>query len=169
MEHSLSRPPVAPHWRTATIVAGAVAAAEFAALLAIGLPMLGRSVSTHVRTAAEERVFAPAQEQKQAKEPITLPALPRRKTAVVVLNGSGLSGAAAGAGRQVHGLGYVVAGVGNAPRSTYGRTIVMYRPGRKAEAERLARDIGVQLVGPLDGLRKRDLVGAHVALVLGSD
>ena len=35
------------------------------------------------------------------------------------------------------------------------------------EAQRLAADVHVKLVGPLDGLREPDLMGAHVALVLG--
>ena len=44
----------------------------------------------------------------------------------------------------------------------------MYRPGRRAEAERLAKDVRAKVVAPLDGLRLRDLMGAHVALVLGA-
>ena len=39
--------------------------------------------------------------------------------------------------------------------------------GYEREARRLAADVGVKLVGPLDGLRAKDLMGAHVALVLG--
>jgi hypothetical protein len=45
----------------------------------------------------------------------------------------------------------------------------MYRPGRKAEALRLAKDLRAKVVGPLDGLRVRDLMGAHVAVILGAD
>jgi hypothetical protein len=44
---------------------------------------------------------------------------------------------------------------------------VMFRPGFKTEAQRLARDLGLKRVGPLDGVRARDLQGAHVALVVG--
>ena len=43
----------------------------------------------------------------------------------------------------------------------------MYRPGFEGEARRLARDIGVRRVSPLDGIRRRDLQGAHIALILG--
>jgi hypothetical protein len=42
----------------------------------------------------------------------------------------------------------------------------MYRPGFAREAKRLGRDVGVR-VAPLDGMRIRDLQGAHVALVVG--
>ena len=64
-------------------------------------------------------------------------------------------------------LTYVVAGVGNAPRSDFARTIVMYRDGYRREGQRLAHDMLIKLVGPLDGLRAKELMGAHIALVLG--
>jgi hypothetical protein len=44
----------------------------------------------------------------------------------------------------------------------------MYRPGYAGEAARFARDLRVKIVSPLDGLRLKDLMGAHVALVLGA-
>ena len=44
----------------------------------------------------------------------------------------------------------------------------MYRPGYAPEAARFARDLSVKIVSPLDGLRKKDLMGAHVAIVLGA-
>jgi LytR cell envelope-related transcriptional attenuator len=168
MDHSLPQAQVAPHWRTATLVAGGIAAVELAILIALGLPMLGHAVSKQVRTAAENRVFAPAPKpQAQPKEDATR-LLPRKETSILVLNGNGLSGAASTASRRIHRLGYIVAGVGNASRTDYAHTIVMYRPGRRDEAKRLARDMRARIVGPLDGMRLRDMMGAHVALVLGS-
>jgi hypothetical protein len=44
----------------------------------------------------------------------------------------------------------------------------MYRPGYAPEAARFARDLRVKLVSPLDGLRRKDLLGAHVAIVIGA-
>jgi hypothetical protein len=44
----------------------------------------------------------------------------------------------------------------------------MYRPGHRGEAMRLARDLRIRIVGPLDGMSVRDLMGAHVAVVVGS-
>lgn len=169
MEHSLPRPQIAHPWRTATIVVGAIAAIELAALIAIGLPMLGRAVAENVRTAAKQRVLAPAPRPAKPEPTVHARALPREDTSVVVLNGNGRTGAAGAAADHVHELGYMVAGTGNAARSDYRRTIVMYRPGRQAEGERLAKDVGAKVVGPLDGLRLRDLMGAQVALILGGD
>jgi len=44
---------------------------------------------------------------------------------------------------------------------------VMYRPGYKGEAMRLAKDVRVRRVVPLDGMRTAELQGAHIALILG--
>ena len=44
----------------------------------------------------------------------------------------------------------------------------MFRPGYRPEAVRLAADLKLKIVGPLDGLRPADMLGAHVALVVGS-
>jgi hypothetical protein len=168
MEHSLQRTQVAPQWRTATFVAVGIAALELVLLMALGLPMLGHAVSKQVRTAAENRVFAPLPKPEAQPKEDTTRLLPRKETSILVLNGNGRSGAASKAGRRIHRLGYILAGVGNASRSDYAHTIVMYRPGREDEAKRLAKDMRAKLVGPLDGMRLRDMMGAHVALVLGS-
>jgi hypothetical protein len=43
----------------------------------------------------------------------------------------------------------------------------MFRKGYRPEALRLGKDLGTKIVGPLDGLRGSDMMGAHVALVVG--
>jgi hypothetical protein len=43
----------------------------------------------------------------------------------------------------------------------------MFRPGFEGEARRLGKDIGIRRVTPLDGLRPRELQGAHLAFVVG--
>ena len=69
---------------------------------------------------------------------------------------------------RVRARGYVIGQVGNAQQSGYGRTVVMYRIGRRPEALRLARDLGIRVVSPLDGLKPRNLMGAQVAIVVGA-
>jgi hypothetical protein len=165
MEHSL--PDVASPWRTATLVASAVAAAELVILVVLGVSLLAKPVSEHVRQAAEAKVYAPVKQKPRAVVPVGKPKLGRAETAVIVLNGSGRSGAAAENAAHVRTLGYTIGTVGNAPRSDFTRTLVMFRPGYRPEAVRLAADLKVKIVGPLDGLRPRDMMGAHVALVVG--
>ena len=86
---------------------------------------------------------------------------------MIVLNGNGISGAAATAADGIRARDYLIAGTGNAPRTDFSRSVVMYRPAFEGEARRLARDIGVRRVSPLDGIRRRDLQGAHIALIIG--
>jgi hypothetical protein len=86
---------------------------------------------------------------------------------VLVLNGNGRTGAAASAAARVHSRGYKIGPVGNAPRSNFSRSLVMFRPGFAGEGHRLAKDLRVKLVGPLDGMRVRDLGRAHLVFILG--
>jgi len=166
VEHSLPR--VSSPWRTATLVASAVAAAELVILVALGVALLAEPVSQHVRRAAEAKVFEPVTPKPRTAVPASKPKLSRAETSVIVLNGSGRSGAAAENAARVRGLGYTIGIVGNAPRTDFTRTIVMFRPGYRAEAARLAADLKLKIVGPLDGLRGSDLLGAHLALIVGS-
>jgi hypothetical protein len=165
VEHSFSQ--VRTPWRTATLVASAVAAVELVLLVALGIVLLAEPVSQQVRQAAEKQVLAPVKPKPRTVAPVGRPTLSRAETSVIVLNGNGRSGAAAEGAGKVRGLGYTIGGVGNAPRGDVARTIVMYRHGYRPEATRLAADLKVKIVGPLDGLKPADLMGAHVALVLG--
>ena len=160
LEHSVSARP----WRTTALVASAIAALELVVLVVGALAFIGNSVADEMQTAATAHVTAPP----QPKPPPARTVLPRGDTAVVVLNGNGVAGAASGAAARVRALGYVVGGVGNATRSDYGASVVMYRRGHEPEARRLATDLGVKIVGPLDGISADELMGAHVALILGS-
>jgi hypothetical protein len=83
-----------------------------------------------------------------------------------VLNGNGVSGAAHAAASRVRARGYSIGEIGNAKRTDHMRSVVMYRPGHRGEALRLARDLRIKIVGPLDGLTARELMGAHVAVVV---
>jgi hypothetical protein len=87
---------------------------------------------------------------------------------VVVLNGNGQAGAAAAEATTIRARGYKIGAVGNAPRSSVGPTLVMYRPGFAAEARRLARDAGISVVTALDGLQPSSLQRAQLVVVLGA-
>jgi hypothetical protein len=167
VEHSLSQ--IRSPWRTATLVASAVAAFELVLLVVLAVMLLAEPVSQQVRHAAEAKAFAPVKPEPDtpAKPQSGKPKLTRAKTSVIVLNGNGRSGAAAASADAVRRFGYTIGTVGNAPRSDFTRTVVMFRKGYRPEALRLARDLGIKIVGPLDGLRGSDLLGAHVALVVG--
>jgi hypothetical protein len=153
-------------WRTATLVTGAVAVFELVLLLIIGIAVLSKPLSAHASKTAEMRALGIDKVPPARPEPKSA-TLSRGETSVLVLNGNGIAGAAAAAASRMRARGYPVAATGNAP-GAYGRSVVMYRPGRLPEAKRLSADLGISLVGPLDGLKLRQLHGAQVVVVLGS-
>ncbi len=162
-------------WRTATLVVTAVAAVELVLLCGAGVLLLAKPLSRSLRHHAE--VSAVASAKRAARTPpaarrttgsAPVPKLTRAQTSVIVLNGNGRSGAAAQGASTLHGLGYVVAGTGNARRQDYAATVVMYRHGFRAEGLRLARDLNAKVVGPLDGLKPSALMGGQLAVVVGS-
>jgi LytR cell envelope-related transcriptional attenuator len=158
-------------WRIAAFVAGAIALLELVVLLALGGGAVLEAVSERVEVAARESARATqAQTERTRPAPAKIPPakVPRRKLAVVVLNGNGRTGAAATAASRVRREGYKIRSVGNASRADYPRSLVMYRPGFAGEGRRLARDLGVRQVGPLDGIRTRALRGAHAVFIVGA-
>jgi hypothetical protein len=169
MDHPLVLDVVRP-WRTTAIVASVIALGELVVLVVVGLALLGGPLSRQAERAVTERVAPPAA-KPQPRVEVPAPAAPtleRGETSVLVLNGNGRSRAAADTAESVRARGYVVGGTGNANRSDYPRSLVMYRAGFEGEAHRLARDLGVKVVGPLDGMAPGDLLGAHLALVIGA-
>jgi hypothetical protein len=165
VEHALPHPsPSGPShpWRAIAVVAAGIAALELLGLIVVGIALLAKPIAHHARAQAMKAAVA----KKPATAPVR-PLLPRRRVSVTVLNGNGVSGAAAAEASRVRARGYRVGLVGNAPRGGYGSTVVMYRMGYNREASRLARDLGIFLVSPLDGLRPRNLHGAKIAVVIG--
>ena len=168
MEHSISQPLDLAHpWRTRAIIAGAVAAVELLVLLVAGIVLVAQPLSRQMHRQAIATALAPAAPAKRAAQP-EQPNLTRAETDVLVLNGNGRAGAAGAEAARVRGLGYMVSGVGNATRTGYGRSVVMYRHGFRPEAVRLAHDAKIPIVTPLDGMRPSQLMGAHLALVIGA-
>ena len=170
MEHPVLASDVRP-WRTAAVIASAVAVVELLALLVIGLAMLAKPVAAEVKRQAAARAFAPAPVAKRPRpkpKPVPAPRLARSDTAILVLNGNGRNGAASLEADRVRVKGYRIAAVADAPRRDYARTLVMFRAGFAGEAHRLARDLRIRIVGPLDGVRTGSLQGAHAVIVVGA-
>lgn len=157
-------------WRRATIVASLIAAIELVVLLVAGFALVAKPLSHAMQKQAQARAFAPAKHAaKHVPAPVVhaAPKLTRFQTDVLVLNGNGRAGAASDTASRLRDRGYTIAGTGNARRTDYASTVVMFRRGYRGEALRLARDLRLRVVGPLDGLRPKQLLGAQVAVVLG--
>jgi hypothetical protein len=178
----LDAPLVTPHdlvrpWKRATVVASLVAAIELALLIGAGLILVAKPLSHAIRRHAiavkSEQAAAPApsKELKQAITRRTAPAghaRPRGHVRIMVLNGNGRAGAAGAEATRLKHLGYKVTGAGNARRQDYATSVVMYRNGWRAEGMRLARDLHVKVVGPLDGVPASALHGGQLLVIVGS-
>ena len=179
MDHAYIRSTPETPWRTAAIVAASVAAVELFMLVVVGVVFGAKLVGTHaekaITTVAAANTPAKASASpsttpttaKDSKESPAAARLPRNRTSVIVLNGNGIPGAAAVTADRLRHFHYIVAATGNAPRSNFPRSVVMFRRGYKGEAIRLAHDLHVRPVVPLDGMTPKDLQGAHLALIIG--
>ena len=175
----LPPPPLMPvrPWRLAAFTAGAIATIELILLVVAAVALFAKPFADHVektaaatvaKVAAQPLVSPRAQKAEVHAKRVPAAKLDRRETSVLVLNGNGRTGAAGEAASVLHGLTYAIAGTADAPRRDFARSIVMYRRGYEGEAWRLAKDVRVKRVSPLDGMKAGDLQGAHVVLILGN-
>jgi len=161
-------------WRRATIVASLVAGIELCVLLVGGAVLVARPLSHALRRHAEKAAAAkPAHAPKPVvhRRPAPPPPKPthtRAQTRVLVLNGNGRNGAAHAEATRLQTLGYHVAGAADARRHDYATSVVMYRPGFQAEGARLARDLHIHVVGPLDGIKPAAMSGGQLAVIIGA-
>jgi hypothetical protein len=160
-------------WRTATLVASLVAAVELVLLLGAGVLLLAKPLAHAMRHHAQAAAFAPAKKDAtppplKKLAPVGIPKLLRSETGVFVFNGNGRAHAASAAATLLSQRNYNVSGTGNAKRQDYATDVVMFKKGFRAEAVRLAHDLHVKIVGPLDGVTPSALHGGQLALVLGA-
>jgi hypothetical protein len=172
-------------WRKAALIAGVIAAVELVALVVVALAFIAKPFAgdapaqanakgkTSAAASAEQTATATVQAQAPAaqQDPPAVAQLPRTKTRVLVLNGNGYVGAASQKAAVVRSFRYPVAGVADAVRRDFPRTIVMFRPGFRGEAERLAKDLGMprSRAVPLDGMKPTDLSGSQLVLIVGNE
>jgi hypothetical protein len=150
-------------WRTAAVLATLVAAVELVVILIAATVWIAEPLfASHPAKVHASTLILPHPVRTHAG----LIKLSRAQTAVLVLNGSGQSGAAAATADTVQARGYTVSSVGNAA-STVRSSVVMFRRGYRPEAVRLAHDLRIHRIAPLSGITTTQLLGAQLALVLG--
>jgi hypothetical protein len=86
---------------------------------------------------------------------------------VLVLNGNGVSGAAGTEATAILARGYRHAIPGDASQLTYARSLVLFKPGWQREAERLAREVRIPTVAPLDGRVAPEYASVPLLVILG--
>ena len=168
-------------WRTATLVASAVATVELLGLIVVAAFVLAhpfRHAAKHTTTTAAPAtvvhhvapvrhiVPVPAKDRFGPIPPHPLRA--RSLVRVLVLNANGVQGAARAEAARLQTLGYPIGGAANAPSHHYAQSMVMFVPGYLKEARRLAHDVGIRLVAPVDGLTPSTLSASRLVVLLGS-
>lgn len=87
---------------------------------------------------------------------------------VSVLNGTAVPGLAANFGDKVEGKGFELGAVTNSS-SSFAESVVMFRPGRKPEARKVAKQLSIQKMQAMDGEIESASAGADVAVIVGED
>jgi hypothetical protein len=153
-------------WRGATAVLALVAAAELAGLLALaGVRLLP---SRHDAAKGATSTPAATRQAPTRRRPVPArPLHPRSRVSVLVLNGNGVTGAAGSEAEGLLARGYRHALAADAPSHGYARSLVLFTPGYRREARRLAGDLRVPTVAPLDGMRGSQLRGSQLVVILG--
>lgn len=87
---------------------------------------------------------------------------------VSVLNGTAVPGLAASYGDKVEGKGFSLGAVTNSSES-FAESVVMFRPGHKTEARKVAKQLGISKLQPMSGEIESVSAGADVAVIVGED
>ena len=171
MDHAPTIPAPFP-WRAVAVLAAGIALVELVALIAIGLMHLAPKATAEPKPASTTEATAHVAGRVHVRVVHTVkvpsgPLRPRSRVRVLVLNGNGVGGAASAEAARLQARGYRIGGATNAERHDYARSMVMFVPGWIKEARRLAHDVGVRMVAPVDGLHPAQLRGSGVVLLLG--
>jgi hypothetical protein len=148
-----------------------VATVELIVLIVLGVVLLAKPIARTVQHHAVSAALTPSKHAAPVihkKFVLSIPRHARSQLGVLVLNGNGRSGAASNAAGVLGSLGYHIRGTANAKRQDYATTVVMYKRGYAGEGQRLARDMHVKIVGPLDGVKASALHGSQLVVVLGA-
>jgi hypothetical protein len=87
---------------------------------------------------------------------------------VAVLNGTSVSGLAAGFGREVERKGFEIGEVTNS-KSSFAASVVMFKPGSAPEANRVAKALKINKLQPMTGDIASVSGAAKVAVIVGED
>jgi LytR cell envelope-related transcriptional attenuator len=87
---------------------------------------------------------------------------------VAVFNGTSAPGLAAKVGDDVRVNGFTLGTVTNS-RDQFDQTVVMYEPGQQRAAKKVAHDLGVKPVQPIDRQTEQAAGGADVVVIAGAD
>lgn len=146
-----------PRWRRFVGRIGQTRVLAVVALVAVVLGLVGIFGSEHLLRGSEQAKHGP-------KPGAIVPG----DVDVAVLNGTSVPGLAAKVGDDVRVNGFKLGTVSNSRRQ-FDQTVVMYEPRQKRAAEKVAHDLGVQPVQPIDRQTEQASGDADVVVIAGAD
>jgi hypothetical protein len=126
--------------------------------------------TTVVSATAPPQTIGSTPNDKVPAKPEPLPQ-PKSAYTILVLNGSGVTGAAARiVNPEVQRFGWATAEPGNAPTSDEQTSYVMFLPGKETVADNVAKDLEITTRVPLDGPGlNRDTSDVDAIVIIGKD
>jgi hypothetical protein len=135
--------------------------------IAYGLTQLGGGSSTSGSNSPSPSGNPGAKQGK--KQRTSSAAIKPADVSVAVLNGTTTNFLASTYGRKLQALGFNVGNEANANQGQVNETVVLFKPGKSAEAGLVRRKLGVTQIEPADQAALSQAGGADVIVVLGAD
>jgi hypothetical protein len=146
-----------PHWRR---LVGRVGQPRVLSAVAVLAVLLGLTAIF-----GSEELLKGGGESNQGPKP---GAIVPGEVDVAVLNGTSVPGLAAKVGDDVRVNGFRLGAVTNS-RDQFDQTVVMYRPGQQRAARKVAHDLGVKPLQPIDRQTEQTANDADVVVIAGAD
>jgi hypothetical protein len=146
-----------PHWRR---LVGGVGQPRVLSAVAVAAVLLGLVAIF----GSEELLKGGGESDKGPKPGAIVP----DEVDVAVLNGTSVPGLAAKVGDDVRVNGFRLGAVTNS-RDQFDQTVVMYRPGQQRAARKVAHDLGVKPLQPIDRQTEQTADDADVVVIAGAD
>jgi hypothetical protein len=134
--------------------------------IAYGLTQMGGGSSTASNSSAPSGNVGAKQGKKQKG---SAAAIRPGDVSVAVLNGTTTNFLASTYGRKLQAFGFNVGNEANANQGQVNETVVLFKPGKSAEAGLVRRKLGVTQIEPADQQAVSQAGGADVIVVLGAD
>jgi hypothetical protein len=156
---TIERAALQPHPRWRGLV-GRVGQPRVLSAVAVGAVVLGL-----VAIFSSGELLGDGQDSKHGPRP---GAITPGDVEVAVLNGTSAPGLAAKVGDDVRVNGFMLGTVTNS-RDQFDQTVVMYEPGQQRAAKKVAHDLGVKPVQPIDRQTEQTAGSADVVVIAGAD
>jgi hypothetical protein len=163
-----------PWYRRAT---DRLPAARYIAIVLVGIAVIGGGIAYGLTQMGGSSTSTPNSSspggdvgaKKGKKQKSSSAAIQPGDVSVAVLNGTTTNFLASTYGRKLQSLGFNVGNEANANQGQVNETVVLFKPGKSAEAAVVRRKLGVTQIEPADQQALSQGGGADVIVVLGAD